>query len=127
MIPAVPSTDAAQSATVTTAAGSGHENHQGGPAGGRGVDTTAAPGPAAETPRMTAIASAMAAAEDQPRSQVRLAGGAIAEAPPPAPAVAGGAGSGAPVSGCHGDCAARLSGTLRLLSAPVVNSEQERR
>jgi len=53
------------------ATGSGHENHQGGPAPGRGVLTTAALGPAAEMTMMTAIASAMAMAENQPSIRVR--------------------------------------------------------
>jgi hypothetical protein len=56
---------------VTAATGNGHENHQGGPAGGRGVDTTALPGPAAEMNTKTAIATVMAAAENQPSRQVR--------------------------------------------------------
>ncbi len=69
--PAAPSTDTAQSRMVTVATGSGHENHQGGPAPGRGVLTTAAPGPAAGMTMMTAIASAMAVAENQPSIRVR--------------------------------------------------------
>ena len=69
--PAAPHTDAAQSRNVAVTVGSGHENHQGGPAGGRGVDTTALPGPAAEMMRKMVIATAMAAAENQPSRRVR--------------------------------------------------------
>ena len=51
------------------------ENHQGGPAGGRGVETTALLGPAAEITMKMTIATAMAAAENQPSSGVRWGGG----------------------------------------------------
>ncbi len=117
--PAAPSTDAAQSRVVTTATGSGHENHQGGPAAGRGVLTTAALGPASEIPMKTAIASVMDTAENQPSSRVRRAADVRA---------AGGAPDGGPgrpaawPAGWAGDAGRRRDGTRvsRLLSCSFI-------
>ncbi len=110
--PAAPSTDAAQSRVVTTVTGNGHENHQGGPAAGRGVLTTAAPGPASEIPMKTAIASAMDSAENQPSSRVRRAPDGGAPGRRPAWVAAGWA----------GDTGGRRDGTRvsRLLSCSFI-------
>jgi hypothetical protein len=49
-------------------------NHHGGPAAGRGIAATAALGPAADTPIIIRIATAMATMADQARTRVAWSG-----------------------------------------------------